>query len=134
MHRISPGKLAADVNTVQQCLVSNALSKFVQVIFRQQVLHFCRSGREGLNPGRNETQEALHVVEWFCFPVRQEQPARDWIKPFEIVEKGRDFRRILAFLVIEEHVTAKVRVPSQDFVGAFACEYNFVTSVAYSSA
>src|SRR5215471_13802783 len=88
MHRVSPDQLPADINAAQKCLVSGAFPICAQKLFREQLLHFCRSGGESLDPGRNKAQNPLYVIERFCFSVWQKQPARDRIEPFaEIIKK-----------------------------------------------
>src|SRR6476469_2293232 len=64
----------------------------------------------------------------------QQESARYWIELVQTGKEGRNLSRVLALLVVEQHVAAEVRVTAADFIGAFACNHDFVAGVSYGTA
>ena len=64
----------------------------------------------------------------------QQEAARYGVELLQTGKQGRDLSRVLALLVVEQHVAAEVRVSAEDFIGAFAGNHDLVAGVAYGAA
>src|SRR3954464_8824869 len=130
MNRFPARQLTSDIEAAVERMASIRLAKPAEILFGPDALHFCRPGGEGLEPGWNETQKSLHVVERSGRAVRQEKPARHSIQPFQVLQQGTHLCRILTLPVVKKHVTTKMRVPTQQLIRAFPREHDFEAGIA----
>src|SRR5262249_54395040 len=89
---------------------------------------------KGFNPGWNEAQDSLYIVEWPGFPMWKQQTARNRVASFQILNQGSNLERILALFVVEQHVTTEMRVTAQNLIRAFPRQHDFIPRVAHSTA
>src|SRR6266404_8560004 len=134
MHRGPSGKLASDIDAVEESAKRLEKTEPRQRTRREQILEFQCCGPKGFDPGGYETQQPLHTRERWSVPMAQKEPAGYRVALRHLAQQLLNHGGILPFIVVEEHVSAERRVTAKDLITALASQNHLDSRVAYRPA